>query len=638
VGREIKHIEVSASELTAELQGRVWESIFPLKALKYDAYHNYSFNRKLDASSYGQQTSDISLQIVTPYADRYDEVRHEQAALLASGGGTEAFVILQDEDTLFTELSEMVKTEKYLKKQAGSGSSASLRSILQARAEENSHRKERVETQLRAAIASARVYASGARLSTGGTDPREVLTLALRTLVDNGYQKLGYINKPHLTEGDLTRALTSGDDGVDLNGQVPNQMALSEIERHLNEQAVRNLRVTLRSLVEGFSRRPFGWSETEILGLTATLVARGQADLRRAQSTVNPGEKGLAATLQKRSAQDEITVRLSEVISPVAMKAARELGREYFEGETLPPEAPRLVASFREKLARDQEGFRGYQERAARGYPFGPGLAAALTLTEMLLKSEGTAGFLNTLKAQQEAFEDLIDLQGRLKAFYKGTQLGIFDQARRDLDEMKTDLTRVNVPELLKRVEKAQQVLAMDDPTSQIPALSGLLTPVREHIASLLADSKVNVLAAWEAEAARLLKLGQEIGADETKALTLTFVATKDEIARATTIDGTEAIQFRLQERAMAAELAIEARINELSRPTPIVPPGGSVVKPPVDLPPVVVTKPIRRLKPSDVLKGKDFIETAQDIDAYLDLLRTQLEKAVQSGERVRLE
>ena len=47
--------------------------------------------------------------------------------------------------------------------------------------------------------------------------------------------------------------------------------------------------------------------------------------------------------------------------------------------------------------------------------------------------------------------------------------------------------------------------------------------------------------------------------------------------------------------------------------------------------------KPIRTLKVRG-LSNATYLETAQDIDDFLGKLRTQLEQAVQSGERVRIE
>ena len=647
VGREIKNVEVDAGELNSELQSRVWDSVYPVKTLKYDGYHSYAFNRKLDDRLFGASSGDIGLHLITPYADRYPELREEQNALMASGGGLEALVILPDDTLLFSELAEMVRTEKYLRRKSGADASPSMQSIMHARAEQNAGRKERVETNLRKAITDARVYANGARLPSGASEPREVLTLALRTLVDNGYQKLRYIVKSYQTEADVARALSTADDGQDLDGNAPNHLALEELERFLTDQSLRSVRVTVRSLLENFGHRPFGWSEAELLGVLAALVVRGTAELRRAQGPVNPGEKGLAATLMKKSAQDEITVRLSEVIDPVALNAARELAREAFDGAAVPSEAPKLATEFRERLRQDQTDLTHYEAQAAAGYPFGPLLPPAAQTVKTLLSAEGTAAFFAAVKSHREALEDWYDLRTKLRAFYKGQQLGIFDATRRDLTELGPDLGRVADPGLLAKVSRAQEVMAKDDPTRDIPSIAGLLGPVREHIAGLLVEVKTQVEALWKAEVTRLMSIAQELGPDETKALTGPFLAVKGDLERAATIDAADATQLRVQLSGKEVERAILARINELAQVvvTPPVQVTGTPVledgnQPVVVLPPVVpAPRPIRTVTARKaVANQKPYIETAQDIEDFLGELRRELEGAVRKGERVRIE
>jgi len=631
VGREIKNVDVDTGELNSELQNRIWNGVYHLSTLKYDSYHSYTFNRKLDDRQFGAATADIGLHILTPYADRYNELLQEQNALLASGSGTEALVILPDDTLLFAELVEMVRTEKYLSRRAGGDTSASMKTILQARAEENSHRKSRIETNLRQAIVDARVYANGARQPSGASDPREVLTGALRTLVANGYQKLGDIQKPHLTELDVARAFVTVDESQNLDGQDPNHRALSEMERWLNEQAMRNLRVTVRVVLDQFMRRPYGWSDAETLGILATLVAKGTAELRRTQSIVDPGEKGLAGKLLKKAGQEETVVRLSEAINPVALSTARKLAQEYLTGmqKASTMEAPRLTADFREQLQQDRQELGRYQERAAQGYPFGRNLVEPLELIERLLQTEGSSAFLALLHQEREPFEDWLELRSKLQGFYKGNQVGIFEQLQRSLKELAADLTRVNVPELQERVSKVRRMLEMNDPTSEIPKLSGVLKPVQAHIEELLSVAKDKVEAVLQGEISRLKAIALELGPEETRQLTGPILAVKDRLALAKTIDAAEAAELHVQQSSQQVEQAIVKRINELAQK---VDPVERIDR--VD--PLPPTKPIRSLEVRSLMT-KTYLESTPDIEAFLGQLRRDLEAAVNAGERVQI-
>ena len=203
-------------------------------------------------------------------------------------------------------------------------------------------------------------------------------------------------------------------------------------------------------------------------------------------------------------------------------------------------------------------------------------------------------------------------------------------------------------PGLLAKVSRAQEVMAKDDPTRDIPSIAGLLGPVREHIAGLLVEVKTQVEALWKAEVTRLMSIAQELGPDETKALTGPFLAVKGDLERAATIDAADATQLRVQLSGKEVERAILARINELAQAVVVTPPvqvagtpvpgGGS--QPVVVLPPVVpAPRPIRTVTARKaVANQKPYIETAQDIEDFLGELRRELEGAVRKGERVRIE
>lgn len=635
VAREIKNIEVTDGELNAELQKRIWSSVFSVSAFKYDPYHQYQFNRKLDDRPFGAATHDTGLHVITPYAERFadlavDHVAALQSNAVLSGGGIEALVVLPDDRLLFDELTEMVRTEKYVTRKAGQDNTPSMRQIINARAEENSARKERIETNLRQAIADARVYVMGSRLNNPGSSASEVLNSALRALIDNGYPKRQFLNKPHQTEADVARAFSTPDEGLD--GKNPNQLALDDMLRWLGEQGLRSVRVTVRTLLDQFTRRPYGWTDPEALGILAGLVQSGKVDLRRDQLPVDPGESGLAGKLLKKAGQEGTVVRPSETIDPKALATARKLAPEYLlEADKISTaDAPKIAAAYRAQLERDREALSRDQERAGRGYPFGAALTEAQTTVDALLTTSGTAALMAGILAQQDALEDWVELRDRVQNFYAGEQVRIFEEVRDDLGDLKSDLTRVNIPALQDRIKQARALLTMPDPVREIPKLKGVLKLVKSYVAELLAESKAKVQAVLEEEVTRLQVLAAELGPDETRKLTGPILEVRERIEGARTIDAAEASQIAVQNAAATVEQNILQAIN--ARATAAQPPSGGDVAPTAPRP-----KPIRTLKVRG-LSSATYLETAQDIDDFLGKLRTQLEQAVQSGERVRIE
>jgi hypothetical protein len=633
VGREIKNVEVGDGELNAELQKRVWQSVFNLPALKYDAYHPYTYNRKLDDRPYGTATADIGLHILTPYLSDFEARSSEQHAVpqsgaIQQGNSIEALVILPDDRLLFDELTEMVRTDKYITRKSGQDNTPSMRLIINARAEENHQRKNRIETNLQQAIADARVYVLGSRLENPGSTARDVLTGALKALVDNGFPKRAYLTKPHLTEADVARALSAPDTSQNLEGQDPNHLALDDMGRWLSEQGLRSVRVTVRTLLDQFTRRPYGWTDTETLGILASLVVRGQVDLHRAQQLIDPGETNLAGRLLKKAGQEETVVRLSDTIDPVALGAARKLAREYLPATATAAslDAPKLAAAFRKQLEEDRNTLTRYSDKAQAGYPFGPLLAAPLATVQALVALSGTAPLIGALQSQQDALDDWAVLRDKVSGFYAGEQVRIFDELRRDLTELEPDLTRVNVPDLQARIKQARDMLAMPDPVRVIPKLSGLLKPVKAHVEDLLTESKGKVREYLDKQVASLQAIALELGAEKSRTLTGPMLAVRDRLDAAKSIDAAEATQVHVQQAATQVKQAILQAINELAKKPKLPTPG-----------PEERTKPIRTLK-VNTLPNQPYLETTQDIESFLTRLRFELESAVKAGERVSLE
>lgn len=651
VGREIKSIDVTEGELNAELQKRVWQSVYVPTFLKYDPYHQYAFNRKLDDRPFGAATHDIGLHLITPYAERFAELSEDHVAALQSnavlpGGGIEALVVLPDDHLLFEELTEMVRTDKYVARKSGQDNTPSMRQIINARADENTARKARIEVNLRQAIADARVYVTGSRLS-GASSAADVLSGALRALIDNGYPKRALLSKPHQTEAMVAQAFTTPDDSQDLNGQDANHLALSDMERWLGDQAARSVRVTVRTLLDQFTRRPYGWTDAETLGILATLVVKGHVDLQRAQKTIDPGESGLASRLLKKAGQDETVIRVSDAINVRDLAAARKLAREYLTAadRSASADAPKLAAAYREQLSQDLESLKKYQEKAAAGYPFGPMLDAPLATVQGLLTSSGAAALISAVAARQDDLEDWAELRERLKGFYSGAQIAIYDEIRRDLTDLEPDLTRVNAPDLQARLKQARDMLALTDPVKVLPGLKGVLGPVKAHVEDLFKQSKAKVRAALEEETARLQAIALELGAEHSRTLTGPILEVRSRLDSARTIDATEATQLHVQQAAHRVERDILKAINDRAEAEkasarkketiqPGTDPGGT--GPVVTLPPTP-TKPIRSVKVASLPKTT-YLQTTEEVEDFLSRLRAQLEQALQDGVRVRLE
>lgn len=644
ISKEIRNVDVAESELTSELQKLIWESIYSQRALKYDAYHQYSFNRRVDERPYGQAPYDIGLHVLTPFAERFQELTEEHKAIAQSGavlpgGSIEALAILPDDRLLFDELTEMIKTNKYIIWKSGRDSSPNMQNILSHRAAENSQRQVRVEANLRNAIAQANVYVLGSKLQASG-QASEVLGSALKALVENGFPKRGLLKRPHQTEAELQRAFTFVETLQTTEQEDPNQSAQDEVENWLSGQNLRLLRVTIRDLLNVFTRRPYGWTETETLGILASLVAKGRVDLEQAQKLLDPGEPGLAGKLLKKAGQDNTVIRLSATLDPKALAIARRFAPEFIPGlsNAASMEPPRLASEYRRAVDDDLGQLKKWLEKAQSGYPFGQLLKGQQDLLDRLSATSGAPALLEMVTANEEPLEDWVELREKVSGFYEGKQVKIYDELRSDLRSLKPDEARIQDADMQGRLQKVRDMLAKDDPIDPrtFPQLSGSLKPVLAHVEELLERARQGVEQKLADKVAHLQEIAVELGPDITKTLTQPILDVREELQRARVLSEVDAAQLHLQQAAEQVERsifeAINMRVETVTGPQPTDLPSGDD-----HFPNPAVVVPVKKIVVIEAKQAvtKTYLESHEDIEQFLSALRQQLEQAVQKGERV---
>lgn len=632
VGRAIKNIEIDPGKVTTEFHKMVWESIYTDKKLKYSSRHQYSFNRKLDDQAYGQQIHDFALHIITPYADRYRDLQQNEACLLGTSSGQEVLIRLPDDGQLIDEVNELVKTDEYLRRTDQSALTPSLKTVLALRGDQNSKRRSDIELKLRNLIAQADIFASGSKVEVSNREAKAVLMEGLTALIANVYTKLNYVESGFSAEEDITNALTRETEVQNLAGNHPNLAAHQEMQGWLENEARSHRRVSIRSLIEKFTGRPFGWSELDVLGVMAELINQGRAELRRAQETVNPRERGLVAKLRARAGMDEYIVRLCQEVDPISLRIARDLANDLFPSAP-PTDAGKLYEQYQEVLNQGCTDLQGWLNRAEQEQlPFVELLKQHLALLQGLLDTDGTAPFFNRVRDQKEPLEDYADDLQKLQSFFTA-QLAVFLKAKADLAKLEQELRHISDSTLLVQVDRARSILKLSDPTAQIPQLNALLKPIQDRVQVLLQEQVAVVQQTGHRVQEQVGEYAKTAHGSVIDRLSLTPLTQRvKQVAlaanSATSIDSAIARQSELeslysaliQEIDQQATQILEQLSQQEATDEPIVPPK-----------PIV---PVRVLQVST----KTILETSEDVDEYLAALRGTLMAEISQNKRVRLE
>lgn len=622
IGREIKNFTINPGEAQVELQKIVWEDIFTTKKYRYDARHDYGFNRMLDGQVAGSQTDDLTLHIVTPRSDDYGDLKSDANAMLRSGSGIIVLVRLPDDSSAFTELTQYVKTDRYVKQKNRDGLSPSVRDVLHKQASENQERRRRLVEAIARLIAGADVFVCGSKLATNGGTPDSVLLAGLKTLVDNTYAKLHYVRSAFTTDEEIEQVLRDGLGAVqaDTDGQVPNGLAQTEMHAWLGEQRDRHQTVTLRNLEERFGKRPYGWARRDIQGVLAELLAQGKAELRRAHAGVDLRERNLVRTMSSRPGLDAFTVRVPRTVNPEALRVARELAQQYLGSPVVPSEPQALYDYYRRALETKAHNTSEHLAVSQQGdYPFRSDLDRHRQLLATLLAASGAASFFEELREHEDAFEQLCTEAETIESFFRN-QLDIFDKARQRLDALAPELPYITGGVLLRKVERAREILGSDDPTKAIPELAMLLAPVEEKATEVREARRQEASRAWHQACTELTAFAdnQGIAEHDRLALSAPLTSLQDQITAANSIDAIIARQASIEGVKQQVREQLIERLNGETA-------GGATAK------------QIRTLHPASFATD-GLLESEADVKAYLTALEAALLAEVYAGYKVLVE
>ncbi|MBD2597906.1 BREX system P-loop protein BrxC [Nostoc spongiaeforme FACHB-130] len=628
IGREIKNTQVDSAKVLKELQQLVWDSIFTDKELRYSQRHRYPFNRKLDEQTFGQQTNDLTLHIVTPYAETYAAMQDDAFCIGITGSGYEVLVRLPDNQRLLDDLNTLVKTDEYLRLKNSSNLSPSIQRILISRGDENSKRRQELKVILEDLITRADVFAYGSKLEIRNRDAKNVLSEGLTYLVDNVYQKLRYVTSGFENEDQVSNALTRDSQEQDITGLPANAAAHSEMRGWLMDEARVHRQVSIRALVEKFSSRPYGWSELDTLGVMAELANKGVVELRHAQANVNLREKGLVTQMRSRKGMDQYTVRLADVIDPASLKIAKDMASDLLNGN-LSSDPQVLFEFYKNALGERCKELEGWLTQAETGLPFAELLRTNLAILRELLANDGAAEFFRTFRQRRDEIEEHIEDVQKLRSFFK-TQVNLFQQARNDLKALEPELRHISDPDLLKRVDSVKQILAMSDPTAKIPELAMLLKPVKERVQETLTNQIYQVQTKSQTMREKLAEYVTSAHQDVSAQLDLTSITQDIEQVVTfvpTSIDSAIARQSELDHILPQLLQKVDRQANEIIQRQSK---NGSYSQ-------ATCVKPIVSVQVARVAT-KSLLETPQDVDVYVEALRKTLLDEIQQNHRVRLE
>lgn len=393
--------------------------------------------RWLDGERQGR-TEPLGVHFITPLGGySLDQVKFQSV-----GESGTVFVVLDLDQRTLDEIDLFTRTQDYVRLQQSSTLPESRRRILESHQRHNQERRRELTTVLRDAVTEATLLHNGSTMSVGAGNAKDRVQAALQTAIEAKYTRINETRGvSSLKETDLTAVLRD-ENTFDLEVTSTLDSLVQAVVAGVRQAKIRQVTSSVGSLVDEFAAPPFGWKLTSVLAAIAHGVKTGRVRLQLDSRTLVRTE--IAAELRNTGKHRQIIVEEVRDQDPAKAKKVQNFLTGYRDTGGVPASAEELVLRVRTALAEDLTEVKGW---VGLGYPFGPDAErAAATLRAAAEGHDDDWYFGDFLTTSDELLDLKDDFLDPVRGFLAptGSQRAIVDDAREFLQRRGNELANID--------------------------------------------------------------------------------------------------------------------------------------------------------------------------------------------------
>ncbi|GHD51760.1 BREX system P-loop protein BrxC [Mycetocola manganoxydans] len=613
IEEEIKNVDIDASEVSGRLV-KILQEIMRATKLRYAKNgQDFAFGYKLDDQVYGQQR-ELSVHFITPeYPYGPVETR------MHSAGKDELRVILEPDERVLSDLRLLIKTEKYTKRKQTTSLSAIEDQILRSKAAQNVEREKELVERVRRAVGKAELVINAADVISGAQDAVARVTDGFQDLVARTYTQLSLLGGMSYSEQQITGFANPGPVGLIEDASVstlavPGEEVLSYVLRRdrLAEQ------VTVKSIVDTFQAKPYGWDLASIEVVIAWLVGASKVTLSVDSNALRRSE--VTAALRNTQKHAHIVVAPQKIFDERKVAAFRAFCTQFFDEATPIKDSLELARHGRDMLRSKLDELKALA--IGSKYPFVGQLDAPIALLEQTV-GKPNEWYLSEFALGDELLDAKESVMDPIQAFLSGGQRAIYEDA--------AELLRSNVSNLGYLAPRSDEQITtlLDDPQAfrgnRMAQLKRAADALRTSIDTALTANRAAAMAEIESRKSALLASIMYLNATE-EAQQRVIRAIDQVIAR---IGGERQIAL-IRELGNGFEQTVyPALLDQLAAAARPDDEGDDPV-----IAPVKQTVSVKTISAAGV---NGVLETANDVDRYVAALRAALINTLNEGKRIAL-
>ena len=617
IEQEIKNTEIESSDVVAELERLVFDHVIKQRKIRYENGQDYPYARKMDDRLQGRE-HELAIHVITPFSE---SAGNETVQRMQSMGRDELRVVLPEDERLVRDLLMYKRTEKYIRQNVSVAQQEIVKRILNDKGFQNRERLVEIENRLGQLLSQAKLIINSGDIEVSGDDPQARILRGFHQLIEYSYPNLRMLRGVAYNEGDVGNFLRHSQEGLLGNDATNLTEAEQELLAFVQSNARGGVRTTLKSLIERFERKPYGWYYAAILCNVALLCARGKLELRSDSNVLE--DDALERALRNTHGHANVVLEPQVEYTASQVRALKDFYSEFFDGPAKATEAKSLARETAEAFSSLQHELAELHAQVGQ-FPFLSVLAPVLTtLKETAAKN--SSWFLTELPRQEDTLLDVKEqLIDPLRKFM-GTADKPGQQAQLYIEALTFTQAQEDNFSYIQGDEVAQIKATLADANcykgnrlqllkSQLDALRQKITEQRDLEANA-ATSAIQALEAKMRGEAKFTALPHERQASLLKE----FKAVSDSIENQKRIAMIRDLRRRFEEQdysRLLAQLDVTEQSSNTKQPEP---------------PKLVAARSIA------IPFDKAWLADEADLDRYLKVLRQEWLQEIQAGKKVQV-
>lgn len=638
IEEEIKNTEIETADVIKELETLLFDGVVKQRKVRYENGQDYAYTRKMDDRSLSREF-ELAIHIVTPLSDNFDNLTVQR---MQSMGRDELRVVLPADARFMQDLTLHKRTEKYIRQNSSTQQEA-VKRIIDAKGFQNNERLAELQDRAKELLGKAHLIINAADVEATSSDGQARILKGFYQLIETTYPNLRMLRDVPFNENDIGKYLRQAQDGLLGNDATSLTEPEQELLAYIQSNARSGVRTTVKTLLERFERKNYGWYYAAILCNLALLCARGKAEVRQ-DSNLLEGDN-LERSLRNTNAHTTLVLEPQIEFSASQVRHLKEFFADFFDRPASCNEARALARETIDaikELEIDLADLHG--QKALYGFL---SVLDGVMATLKEIAGKNASWFLTELSRASDAMLDTKEqIIEPLRRFMGSPQKAIYDQARQLVQEQEDNFAYVATGE----VEAIKALLTENKPWqgNRLQQAKPQLEALQQAIANQLTSEKATAVSRL-AELERRLQGSNEYGSlkpEQQTQLAVPFVEAQQ------SMQGQKRIamirdQLRAFEDNQYAQLLL--KLERLARPQPVPDPIPPLSPPPVgnqdiDYPPPPSTEPPKvaepRLVPARSITvgySKPWLASESELDDYLRQLREAWLKEIQAGNRVQI-